>query len=70
MRSYNIYAISSFEKMIKKLKKKYPNIGKDYSKLLVLLKENPFAGDARDLYPFSKKKGLNQIKAIPRKYGK
>ncbi|MFQ6121376.1 MAG: hypothetical protein ACE5KE_15985 [Methanosarcinales archaeon] len=57
--------------MIKKLKKKYPNIGKDYSRLLVLLKENPFAGDARDSNPgYSKKVWKIRLSSSDLKKGK
>ncbi|MFQ6072081.1 MAG: type II toxin-antitoxin system RelE/ParE family toxin [Methanosarcinales archaeon] len=44
--NYKIIALDFFNRKLKKLKKKYRNIKKDYELLLDTLEKDPYAGDA------------------------
>ena len=42
--SYSIEVSDNFEKLLKRLSKKFPSLKKEYADLIDLLKENPFQG--------------------------
>ena len=42
--SYNVFALPFFRKQLKKLSRKFPKIKEDFTDLLEILKETPFAG--------------------------
>ena len=44
--SYSIEVTALFEKQIKRLSKKFPSLKKEYSDLVILLKQNPVQGIA------------------------
>jgi len=44
--SYNILTTPDFEKELRQLSRKYPSLKKDFSELVLTLKDNPVQGDA------------------------
>ncbi len=43
--SYSILPTPDFEKVLRRLVKKYPSLKKEYGELVISLKENPIQGD-------------------------